>query len=60
MCSRADVTINLIVNECPKLIQKEHKIRHDLIGRPIHWELCGANGIHIKPKWCEHEPGSSH
>ena len=56
--SRADETINPIVHECPKLAQKEYKRRHDWIGRHIHWEICGANGIHVKPKWHEHQPGA--
>ena len=50
MCSRADETINHIVSECSKLAQKEYKERHDWIGRRIQWEICGANGIHVKSK----------
>ena len=56
MCSRADETINQTVSECPKLVQREYKRRHDLIGRRIHWEICGANGVHVKSKWYEHQP----
>ena len=55
MCSRADDAINHIVSECPKLAQKEYKRRHDWSGRRIHWEICGANGIHVKPKQYEHQ-----
>ena len=22
----------------------------------MHWEICEANGIHVKPKWHEHQP----
>ena len=51
MWSKADETINHIVSECPKLVQKEFKRRHDWIGRRIHWEICRANGVHVKPKW---------
>ena len=54
MCSRADDTINYIVSKCPKLPQKKYK-RHDWIGRYIHWKICGANRIHVKPKWYEPE-----
>ena len=46
MCSSADDTVNHIVSECFKLVQKEYKRRHDWTGRRIHWEICGANGIH--------------
>ena len=38
-----------------KLAQKEDKRRHDWIGRHVHWEICGANGIHVKPKWYERQ-----
>ena len=48
--------MNHIVSECSKLAQKYYKRRHDWIGRRIHWEICGANGIHVKPKWYEHQP----
>ena len=58
ICSNADETINHIVNECPKLAQREYKRRHDRIGGLIHWEICGANGIHVKSKWYEHQPQS--
>ena len=56
MCSRADQTINNIVSKCPKLALKEYKRRHDWIGRRIQWDICGANGTHVKPKWYEHQP----
>ena len=56
MCSIADETINYIVSECSKLAQKEYKRRHDWIGRRIHLEICGSNGIHVKSKWYEHQP----
>ena len=38
-----------------KLAQKEVKRRHDWIGRHVHWEICRANGIHVKPKWYERQ-----
>ena len=53
MCIRADKTINHIVSECPKLAQKEYKRGHEWIGRHIHWEICRANGVHVKRKWYE-------
>ena len=45
---------NNIVSECAKLAQKEYKRRHDWVRRRIHWEIGGANGIHVKSKWYEH------
>ena len=26
------------------------------VGRRIHWEICGPNGIPVKLKWYEHQP----
>ena len=51
MCSRDDETITHIVSECPKPAQREYKRRHDWVGRRIHWKICRANGIYVKPKW---------
>ena len=31
--------INHIISECSKLAQKEYKIRHNWVGKVIHWEL---------------------
>ena len=56
MCSRADEIINHIVSECSKLAQTEYKRRHNWVGRRIHWEICRANGIHVKSNWYEHQP----
>ena len=56
MCSRADERIKYIISECPKLAQREYKRRHDWVGRRIHWEICRANGIHVRSKWYEHQP----
>ena len=56
MCSRTDETINHILSECPNLAQGEYKKRHDWIGRFIHWDICEANGIHVKSKWYKHQP----
>ena len=56
MCSGADETINHIVSKSPKLIQREYKRRLNWIERRIHWEICRANGIHVKSKWYEHQP----
>ena len=55
-CSRADETIKHVESECAKLAQKEYKRRHDWIGRRVHWEVYGANGIHVNLKRYEHQP----
>ena len=35
-----DETINHIINECSKLVQKKYKTRYDWVGKVNHWELC--------------------
>ena len=37
LCDR-DETVNLIINECCKLVQKEYNMRHDWVGKVSHWE----------------------
>ena len=56
MFGRASETINHIVSESLKLTQREYKRRHDWVGRRIHWDICRANGTHLKSKWYEHQP----
>ena len=40
LCGDRDETINHIISECSKLVQKEYKTRHDWVGKLIHWEMC--------------------
>ena len=40
LCGDRDEAVNYMINECSKLAQKEYKIRHDWVGKVIHWELC--------------------
>ena len=56
MWGKADETINHIVSECTKLAQRESNRRHDWIERRGHCEICGAKGIPVTKKWCEHQP----
>ena len=39
-CDDGDETINHIISECSKLVQKEYKTRRDWVGKVIHWEIC--------------------
>ena len=34
-----DETINHIISECSKLVQREYKASHDWVGKVIHWEI---------------------
>ena len=38
LCGDGDEAINHIISECSKLALKEYKIRHDWVGKVIHWE----------------------
>ena len=56
--SNRDVTINHIISECSKLAQKEHKTRHDWVGKVIYWEMNKkfkfdhTNMVYAKPSTC--------
>ena len=49
-------TINHIISECSKLVQKEYKARHDLVGKMIHWEICKKFKFDHANKWYLHNP----
>ena len=40
LCGDRDETINHIISECSKLVQKEYKTRHDWVGKVIRREMC--------------------
>ena len=40
LSGKVDETVRHIVCECPMLVQREYKRRHDWVGRKIHWEVC--------------------
>ena len=43
-----DKTINYIIRECSKLVQKEYKTRHDWVGKVIHWEMYKNSNLTIR------------
>ena len=49
-------TRRTIVSQCEKLVQKEHKRRHDNVARIVHWKLCGKYNLKRSEKWYEHAP----
>ena len=51
-----DETINLIINECNKLAQKEYKARHNWVGKMIHGEMCRNFQFDYTNKWYMHNP----
>ena len=52
LCGDRDETINHI-SECSKLAQK---VRHDWIGKVIHWEMCKKFKFDHINKWYMHNP----
>ena len=40
LCGNRDETINLIISECSKLVQKEYKTKHDEWGKVIYRKWC--------------------
>ena len=56
LCGERDEKINLIINECSKLAQKEYKTRHDWVAKVIHWELCKQFKFNLTNKWYMHNP----
>ena len=51
LCGERDETINLIVSECNKLVQKEYLTRHKRAGRGIYWELCKRLNFDNNTEW---------
>ena len=58
LCSERDETINHIISECSKLAQKGYKIRHDRVGKVIHWEIYKKLKFDHTKKWYMHNPAS--
>ena len=53
-----DETINHIISEYIKLVQKEYKSRHDCVGKVIYRELCKKLKFDHTNKWYMHNPES--
>ena len=58
ICCTRNETISHIVSECGKLAQKNYKLRHDSIGRYVHWQFCEKLGFNSARLWYEHEQES--
>ena len=56
LCGDRDETINHIISECSKLAQREYKVRHDWVGKVIHWEMCKKFKFDHTNKWYMHNP----
>ena len=54
LCGDRDETINHIISECCKLVQKEFKTRHGWVGKVIQWEICKKFKFDHINKWYMH------
>ena len=53
-----DETINHIINECSKLVQKEYRPKRDWVGKVINWKMCKKCKINHTNKWYMHNQAS--
>ena len=58
ICCTRNETTSHIVSECGKLAQKNYKLRHDSVGRYVHWQFCEKLGFNSARLWYEHEQES--
>ena len=58
VCRKVDESIDHIGSGCSKLAQKEHKRRHDNLGKIVHWKLARRCNLEAGDKWYKHEPES--
>ena len=49
-------TVQHVIRECEKLVQREYKRRHDTVAKLVHWKLCENNNLEGGEKWYEHSP----
>ena len=56
LCSDRVKTKRNIISECSKLAQKEYKVRHDLVGKVAHREMCWKFQFDHTNKWYMHNP----
>ena len=56
LCGDRDETINHIISEYNKSAQKEFKMKHDWVGKVMHWEMCKKFIFDHTNKWYMHNP----
>ena len=45
LCHEEDESAMHIASGCRILTKRQYKLRHDLLGKRVHWELCKKHGI---------------
>ena len=56
LCHKEDESAMHIASGCEVLAKRQYKLRHDLVGRRVHWEVCKKHGIKCSEKWFDHIP----
>ena len=56
MCGETNETVMHLSSGCAVLAKSRYKIRHDTMGKHIHWLLLKKYGIPVANKWYEHVP----
>ena len=59
VCRKVDARIDHIVSGCSKLAQKEHKRRHDNLGKIVCWKVARKCKFEAGDKWYEHQSESA-
>ena len=58
LCGQWEETVMHLASGCDNLARKQYMIRHDNVGRRVHWELCKKYDVECCERWYEHEPES--
>ena len=56
ICGLWDENVRHLASGCEELAKRQYVIRHDNMGKRVHWELCRKYGIECGEKWYEHVP----
>ena len=56
LCGESSETVMHLSSGCPVLAKSKYRIRHDVIGKHIHWLLLKKHGTPTGNKWYSHVP----
>ena len=56
VCGLYEETVMHVASGCEELAKKQYKIRHDGMGKRVHWELCKKYDVECSERWYEHVP----
>jgi hypothetical protein len=58
VCGKYLETLMHLASGCGELAKKQYLIRHDGMGKRVHWELCRKYGIECARNWYDHVSSS--